>query len=125
MARDRAQPAMKLFVYGTLCEGQRAHHLLRSAPLLARTRTAPTFRLVDMGGYPALVRGGTTAVYGEIYEVDDSLIPELDRYEDVPELYQRETLEVGGMTAWAYVLPEPFAAGRPELPTGDWRDRAG
>ena len=79
---------MKLFVYGTLCAGQRAHHLLRGAPLLAEARTEPRFRLVEMDGYPALVAGGATAVRGEIYEVDDRLIPELDEYEDVPELYQ-------------------------------------
>ena len=113
---------MKLFVYGTLCAGQRAHHLLRGAPLLALARTEPRFRLVDLGGYPALVAGGTTAVRGEIYEVEDGLVPVLDEYEEVPQLYQRVTLQVGGMEAFTYVLPEPFAEGRPELPSGDWRD---
>ena len=77
-----------------------------------------------MGEYPALVGGGSTAVRGEIYEVEESLIPELDLYEDVPELYQRVTLEVGGMEAFVYLLPEAFAADRPELPSGDWRDQA-
>lgn len=116
---------MKLFVYGTLCAGQRAHHLLRGAPLVARTRTEPRFRLVDMGGYPALVAGGTTAVLGEIYDVEDSLIPVLDEYEEVPALYQRVVLEVGGMKAFVYLLPERFAAGQRELPSGDWRDYTG
>ena len=116
---------MKLFVYGTLCAGQPAHHLLRGARLVAQARTEPRYRLVDMGGYPALVPGGTIAVRGEIYEVDERLLPELDAYEDVPELYQRVTLQVGGMEAFVYLLPERFAAGRRELPTGDWRDYAG
>jgi gamma-glutamylaminecyclotransferase len=77
-----------------------------------------------MDGYPALVAGGTAAVRGEVYEVEESLIPELDAYEDVPELYQRVTLEIGGIEAFVYLLPEAFAVGRPELPSGDWRDHA-
>ena len=111
---------MKLFVYGTLRRGERAHRLLGGAPLVAHGRTEPRFRLVDMGGYPALVEGGATAVAGEIYDVADARVPELDRFEEVPELYQRVLLPIGDYVAWAYVLPAALAGERPELPHGDW-----
>lgn len=119
--RQRAtEREVKLFVYGTLRKGQPAHHLLGGAELVARARTEACFRLIDMGGYPALVRDGDCAVAGEIYEIDPELLPELDRYEDVPELYERVTLEIGGMAAETYLLRPEHAGDRPELPGGDW-----
>jgi gamma-glutamylaminecyclotransferase len=114
--------AMMLFVYGTLRSDQPAHGLLRGARLVARARTEPRFTLVEMDGYPALVEGGGTSVAGEIYEVDEAVLSELDRYEDVPQIFQRETLRIAEHEVWVYVLPPQHAAGRPSLPSGDWCD---
>jgi gamma-glutamylcyclotransferase (GGCT)/AIG2-like uncharacterized protein YtfP len=115
--------AMKLFVYGTLRHAQPAHGMLRGAKLVARARTDPHYTLVDMGGYPAMVEGGTTCVSGEIYEVDDALIPDLDAYEDAPGLYERAKRRIDGHEVWVYLLPEAHAAGRPRLAGGDWLQR--
>jgi gamma-glutamylcyclotransferase (GGCT)/AIG2-like uncharacterized protein YtfP len=114
---------MKLFVYGTLREGEPAHSLLRGAPLVARVTTEPAFTLVDMGEYPALVEAGESAVVGEVYAIDAELLPELDRYEDAPELYQRVSRVIAGHEVWVYVLPAAHARGRPAIASGDWRRR--
>jgi gamma-glutamylaminecyclotransferase len=114
---------MKLFVYGTLRRGEPAHALLKDAPFVAEVRTEPRFELVDMDGYPALIEGGATAVSGEIYEVGPELLVELDRYEDVPQLYQHAWLTIGGHHVLAYLLPAVLAVGRPRLASGDWRAR--
>jgi gamma-glutamylaminecyclotransferase len=114
---------MKLFVYGTLRRGEPAHALLKDAPLVAVVRTEPSFELVDMGSYPALIEGGDTAVTGEIYEVEPELLVELDRYEDVPRLYQHAWLVIGGDQVLTYLLPRALASGHPRLATGDWLTR--
>jgi gamma-glutamylcyclotransferase (GGCT)/AIG2-like uncharacterized protein YtfP len=111
----------KLFVYGSLLQGEAAHFRLRGARLVARARTDPAFTLIDMGDYPALVEAGDTAVAGEIYAVDEALLAELDEYEEAPAVYQRRELRIAGHEVIAYVLPERLAAGKPVIASGDWR----
>jgi gamma-glutamylcyclotransferase (GGCT)/AIG2-like uncharacterized protein YtfP len=111
---------MKVFVYGTLRQGQTAHHLLAGARFIGAAWTAPEYTLLDMGTYPALVAGGQTAVLGEIYEIESEAIAELDRYEDAPELYRRELSTIGGHEVFVYLLRAEHALNRPRLPHGDW-----
>jgi gamma-glutamylaminecyclotransferase len=113
-----------LFVYGTLMRGEGAHALLGpTARFVAEAHTEPCFTLVDMGEYPALVEGGTTAVRGELYEIDAALLPVLDRYEDVPEMYERRTIAVQGQIAIAYVLRSELGTCLGAIVSGSWRAR--
>jgi gamma-glutamylaminecyclotransferase len=114
---------MRLFVYGTLRRGEPGHALLNGAPLLGEARTEPEFTLLDLGEYPAIVAGGRTAIAGELYEVEEALLRELDRYEDVPELYLRVERMIGGGPAVIYVLRTEHGRGRPEIASGDWLRR--
>jgi gamma-glutamylcyclotransferase (GGCT)/AIG2-like uncharacterized protein YtfP len=111
---------MRLFVYGTLRRGQVGHALLRGAKLLGEAKTEAEFTLLDMGEWPAVVEGGRTAVAGELYEVDEALLSELDRYEDVPELYLRVERVVAGAATLIYVLRAEHGRGRREIASGDW-----
>jgi gamma-glutamylcyclotransferase (GGCT)/AIG2-like uncharacterized protein YtfP len=115
---------MKLFVYGTLRSEQPAHGLLRGAKLVARVRTEPQFTLVDtMAGYPAMIEGGTTSIVGEIYELDEAALGELDRYEEAPEFFQRVTRRIAGHDVWVYLLPKRQAVDQPRIASGDWCKR--
>lgn len=115
---------IELFVYGTLMRGERGHSLLRGARLVAEARTAPCFELVDMGGYPAMVDGGTRSVVGEIHAVHPDAFATLDAYEDVHDgLYRREPIVVAGRLVQAYLLPRAQCAGRAVIPSGNWRQR--
>jgi gamma-glutamylcyclotransferase (GGCT)/AIG2-like uncharacterized protein YtfP len=113
--------AMRLFVYGTLRRGEVGHALLGGARLLGEATTEPAFTLLDMGEYPAIVEGGTTAVAGELYEVGEAVLRELDRYEDVPELYLRVERAIAGEPAVIYVLRPEHARGYAAIASGDWR----
>jgi gamma-glutamylcyclotransferase (GGCT)/AIG2-like uncharacterized protein YtfP len=114
---------VRLFVYGSLLAGESRHDLLAGATLLARTRTEPAFELADLGAYPALVAGGSTAVHGEVYAVDGALLADLDRYEGAPELYRRAVVRLeDGSEAQTYVLVGTAAAA-PRIASGDWRGR--
>lgn len=117
---------MRVFVYGTLLRGERYHDLLSGARLVAEARTPPGFRLVDLGEYPALVRGGHGSVVGEVYEVDDATLAALDRLEDHPRLYRRTPIVLAGegAAAEAYLLDAERAAGLPVIASGSWRARA-
>ena len=77
-----------------------------------------------MGGYPALVEGGTRSIAGEIHAVPPDAFAALDAYEDVHDaLYRRETILVAGRPVQAYLLPSARAADQPRIPSGDWRRR--
>jgi gamma-glutamylaminecyclotransferase len=115
---------MKMFVYGTLRQGQTAHHLLAGARLIATAWTEPEYTLLDMGTFPALVSGGETAVLGEIYEVDADVLATLDRYEDAPHLYRRVLVAIEGHEAFVYLLRAENGANRPKLWHGDWCRRS-
>jgi len=114
-----------LFVYGTLMRGESAHARLRGARFVAAVRTAPSFGLVDAGGYPGLVRG-RTSVAGEIFLVHAGLLEALDAYEDVDlGIYARARIVVSGRRVETYVLlrsPDPSRP-MPPVRSGDWRIR--
>ncbi len=109
-------PRVVLFVYGTLKRGGRANRLLTGQTYLGPAVTEPHYRLVDLGSYPGLVRDDTTglAVSGELWEVSDCCLAELDDYEGCPGLYSREPVAVVGadrpVEAYLYARPLPPGA---------------
>jgi gamma-glutamylaminecyclotransferase len=119
-----AADARTLFVYGTLLSGEREHARLGGSECLGEARTEPIFHLVDLGVYPAMVLGGTTAVSGELYQVDANTLRELDVYEEVPVLFQRVRVELeNGALADTYVMEPDQARGKRRIAHGDWRKR--
>jgi gamma-glutamylcyclotransferase (GGCT)/AIG2-like uncharacterized protein YtfP len=113
-----------LFVYGTLRQGEPQHALLGGARLVGMASTPPTFHLVDLGPYAALVRGGSTAVTGELYRVDLQTRRAIDVERQVPLLFSRETIVLAdGVDADAYLLTSDQVRGRRRLAHGDWKKR--
>jgi gamma-glutamylcyclotransferase (GGCT)/AIG2-like uncharacterized protein YtfP len=81
-----------LFVYGTLKRGGSRHSLLKGCPFLGRA-LAKGFALYDLGAYPGMVPGDGV-VRGEVYEIPEGLLRELDWVEATPFLFRRELIEV-------------------------------
>lgn len=118
-ARSRA---VRVFVYGSLLSGEPNHRLLAEARRIGPARTAPYFRLVDLGGFPAMVHDGAGHVVGELYEVDRSTLAALDRLEGCPRFYERTVIALAdGTEAEAYLLRPEQVRGRTAIPSGDWR----
>ncbi len=92
----------RLFVYGTLLQGEPNHHYLRNALLLGSDFVSGRFYHSD-DGYPVLKLERNTRVWGEIYAVPGKDFEELDRLEGTPGLFQRVRVEIGGRPAWIYV----------------------
>ncbi len=122
--RFRGQDQILVFVYGTLQRGEANHGLLARSKFLSETRTCAGLCLKDLGGIPALARGGEDSVSGELYSIDAQTLPALDEYEDHPEYFRRTEIELAdGRLAFAYLLPEKLAASFPRLQANRWQSR--
>lgn len=108
-------------MYGTLRRGGSNHALLARARFRGVARTPAAYTLFSLGAHPGMGGGGSTAVLGELFEVDDDTLRRLDALEGHPTWYRRVriTLEDGG-PAETYLLPPRFTAGLPVIPSGDW-----
>lgn len=90
-----------VFFYGTLKSSQANHHHLLNhalghARFLSTARTKQRFPLsiYTRWNIPFLLDdpGKGEQIYGEIYEVDDQRMEWLDKFEEHPEIYTRDTL---------------------------------
>ena len=114
-----------LFVYGSLKRGFRNHSVIADLEFLGGASTAPGYRLVLRGDYPALVAGGRGAVQGELYRVEPRHWPALDLFEGCPELYQRGQIELDDASrAWAYLIRPQQARDASEISGGIWREES-
>ncbi|MGD8111977.1 gamma-glutamylcyclotransferase family protein [Vibrio sp. TRT 21S02] len=110
-----------VFVYGTLRQGESNHHFLASAQLLGVHETQPTYALHDLGAYPALTEG-QHSIRGEVYLIDSDTLQTLDRLEEVPVEYRRETIDTPFGVAWIYLYQDANQLDS-LIATGDWCQR--
>lgn len=120
-----------VFVYGTLRQGE-SNDINRFRPIpryLGLAFIAGT--LYDLGPYPGVILGGVGLVKGEVYEIGDELLPQLDRLEEVAPVssgeYERRYVDVAlvdrKVTCLVYEINPDFVAGRRAIPSGDWLHR--
>ena len=115
-----------LFVYGTLLSSEPSHGFLDGARALGDAKTTPEYHLFDLGPYPALVAGGSTAVVGELYDVSARVLAAIDVHEEVPILFKRMRIALeDGTQAETYMLDADQTRGRRRIRSGDWRGRFG
>jgi hypothetical protein len=105
-----------MFLNGGGMRGGSLHHLLRGAPLVAETSTAPIYRLYSVGDrYPALQLAESAeepggAIAGEVYDLPldvlrDDLLPA-----EPPELELGVIKLAGGGAALGMILRRPCPA---------------
>lgn len=75
----------RIFVYGTLKRGHSNHGYMVGQRFICEAATQPVYRLFDLGGYPGMVDAASAglSIKGEIWEIDDACLRDLDRLEDV------------------------------------------
>jgi gamma-glutamylaminecyclotransferase len=85
-----------LFVYGTLKRGERNHHLMAGQRCLGAAITAPIYRVIDLGAHPGLVHDSQNglSVHGELFEVSQRALKELDEFEGIPEPFDRRPVQM-------------------------------
>lgn len=116
---------MKLFVYGTLKRGYHNHYIIEGSKLLGEA-VLPDYGIFSLGSFPGIVRRYDYRTHGELYEIDEALLPRLDRLEGVPHLYTRETETVVAngedvhTDVSVYVYANPHGFSRPLIESGRW-----
>lgn len=117
-----SSPTTLVFVYGTLKRGQCRAFALVGQTWLGPARTAPRYRMLSCGTYPALVPAAAgaehgTEIEGELYEVDARCLAELDRIEGVAEnWFRRERIELSAPELERPVVAYFFAGDTAGLP---------
>ena len=103
---------MKLFVYGTLKKVFR-HEMnsptapMRGVKLIGKYQTQERWTLADFGAYPGMIPGNS-GVVGEVWDIPDERVAQLDRYEGVPDLFSRRMVEVTPVDSEDYVWVESY-----------------
>jgi gamma-glutamylaminecyclotransferase len=98
-----------VFVYGSLKRGFRNHHFLETSRFIGPGTSRHDFDLLDLGYFPAMVKGGGFAIRGELFAVDRRTLNSLDWLENNGTFYEREQHPVimegaGLVSAWIYLL---------------------
>ena len=107
---------MILFVYGTLKRGERNHRLIADQRFVREAVTALRYRVIDLGPHPGMVHDEFTglAVRGELWDVSDCCLAELDELEEVPDPFAREPVVSANfgedVQAYLWVRGSPPAA---------------
>jgi gamma-glutamylcyclotransferase (GGCT)/AIG2-like uncharacterized protein YtfP len=118
----------RLFIYGTLMPGLRLEAEMHGARFMGPAQVQG--RLVDVGRYPGLL-AGEGLVTGEVYDVDDAHLAQLDVVEGMvrsdrdASQYWREEVTVlsgplQGQQVQTYVYNRPTDGCTP-IPHGDYR----
>lgn len=99
---------IKLFVYGTLKKGHDNHHYLNGCDLIQEAvTTEPIYDLysVKFGHYPCMVNNGSYHIFGEVYNVDQNTLKNIDILEGHPTFYTRKMIDIMGIgDCWVYIL---------------------
>jgi gamma-glutamylcyclotransferase (GGCT)/AIG2-like uncharacterized protein YtfP len=117
-----------VFVYGTLRRGCTRAMSIRfpKSQFIAHAKVRGS--LYDLGAFPGLIlEQSNSLVTGEVYEVDDEILNELDNFE-ASSNYRRKQVEVSIGThrrmCWTYEPnPESYSF-RTVITSGDWIEYA-
>lgn len=95
---------MKVFVYGTLKRGGVLHNNLKRCKYLGVDKI-PNFTMFKMGWFPAVIptKDSRENVYGEVYEINQSVLNQLDAIEGKGVLYNRTKVVTKFGDAMIYV----------------------
>lgn len=117
-----------VFVYGSLRSGSPHSMTVRfpNSKFVADAKVSGS--LYDLGEYPGLLLNDSNSqVIGEVYEVDDELLNELDDFE-ASSNYVRKQVEVSFGTdsrkCWTYEPDPEFYSLQKLITSGDWIEYA-
>ena len=97
----------RVFVYGSLKSGGdiRGLNQFDGANIVAKAKTQfPDYNMLDLGSFPGVTKNGEKHIQGEVWEVDDEVMEQLDAIEGYPTFYDRELTQTTQGKAWMYFL---------------------
>ncbi len=82
---------IRVFVYGTLMKNCYNHENYLGGQKFLGRAVLPGYALYNLGSYPGVVRDEEERVLGEVYEIDQQVLEQLDWLEDNGWLYTRQS----------------------------------
>ena len=115
---------MLLFVYGNLRKHERHHSLLQNPRTISLQAYADGILIESVEGHPVMT-AGDEKVYGELYEVDPSVISRLHQTKEaIPAMAIKTEATVftdhGSHMATVFTVPSEDVQGS-LIPSGDWK----
>jgi len=78
--------------------------------------------MIDLGAYPGILDSGKNVIYGEVYEVDNSVLEMCDLIEGHPNFYKRKFIKLEfDISAESYFLPQRLYKDYPAIKSGLWK----
>ena len=121
----------KIFVYGTLRDGESNHHFLQNASCLLKQAWVHGELFDTDCGYPVMKSHDIEKVIGEVYEVSSSVLVSIDELEGYQmngtnNLYERITLDVyndkgESIKAITYINGRSSFKATNKIAFGDWK----
>jgi gamma-glutamylcyclotransferase (GGCT)/AIG2-like uncharacterized protein YtfP len=97
----------KVFVYRTLKSGGKVRGLdsFGGSTIVGKAKTTyPDYEMSDLGAFPGVFLNGKFHIEGEVWEVDDETMDQLDAIEGYPDFYSRQLTHTTQGKAWMYFL---------------------
>jgi gamma-glutamylcyclotransferase (GGCT)/AIG2-like uncharacterized protein YtfP len=117
-----------VFVYGTLRRGGAGAMSVRFPDSKFIAEAEVSGSLYDLGAYPGLqLDESDSTVMGEVYEVDDETLNELDDFEASSHYRRKQvefSLDARKRMCWTYEPDLEFYSPRTLITSGDWNEYA-
>ena len=92
-----------MFVYGTLKIGERNNKLIIDERFIAATDVRDMV-LINKPDYPYAIDRKGRKIHGELYQISEECLEQLDVLEGYPEYYDRKIVNTDDGRAWIYYL---------------------
>ena len=93
-----------------------------TASFIKEIKRLPCYTMIDLGAFPGILDSGINVIYGELYEVDDSILKMCDLIEGHPNFYTRKFIKLEfDINAEAYFLPQYKYKNYPAIKSGLWK----
>ena len=100
----------KVFVYGTLKSGGEIRGLNQfgeGASIVGKAKTKyPDYEMSDLGAFPGVFLNGKFHIQGEVWEVSDKVLEQLDAIKGYPDFYNKQVVPTTQDKARMYFLPD-------------------
>ena len=111
-----------LAVYGSLLSGNFNAWRLDYSEYLGDIKTASKYTMLDIGGYPAVLAGGETAVHCEVYKVSKYDFIDIGQME-ISAGYKIKAIDTKYGKACFYIFNYPEeVVGCREVVDGNWKE---
>jgi gamma-glutamylcyclotransferase (GGCT)/AIG2-like uncharacterized protein YtfP len=117
-----------VFVYGTLRRGGAGAMSIRFPNSKFISDAKVSGSLYDLGAYPGLLLNESNSIVsGEVYEVDDEMLKNLDDFESSSNYWRKQvevSLGANRRKCWIYEPNPEYYSPRTLITSGDWIEYA-